>query len=177
MAFFYFDANPLLRWAEAQASDADARCKRIAGEVNRLITHADNINAISEITIVEYQSNLFNWNRDSKKTQFDLEKVEHCFNQLMLWIDQGKIEVLKQPAKLIEKSIAYIRTAAIEKACSLRSWDALHLCQACDWAKKTRAIVNIVTNDPAFYKFIEVFPGFTAHVIIYNPETKKTFPS
>lgn len=176
MAFYYFDANPLLRWAETQASGADKSCIRIAEEVNRLIANSDNINAISEVTIIEYQSNLFDWNRDSEKPQFDLEKVQYCFNQLMVWISQGRIEVLELPSQLMEKALAYIRAAAIEKACSLRSWDASHLCQACDWAKKTRAIVNIVTNDPAFYKFIKVFPEFTAHVKIYNPATKKTYP-
>jgi len=176
MAFYYFDANPLLRWAETQASGADTSCTKIAGEVNRLIANSDNINAISEVTIIEYQSTLFNWYRDSEKSQFDLEKAHYCFNQLMVWIDQGRIEVLELPSKWIEKALAYIRTAAIEKAGSLRSWDAAHLFQACGWAKKTGAIVNIVTNDPAFYKFIKVLPEFAAHVKIYNPKTKKTYP-
>jgi hypothetical protein len=176
MAFYYFDANPLLRWAETQALGADKRCITIAGEVSRLITNSDNTNAISEVTIIEYQSNLFNWYRNSEKPQFDLGKAHYCFNQLMVWIDQGRIEVLELPSKWAERALAYIRTAAMEQAGSLRSWDAAHLFQACDWAKETRALVNIVTNDPVFRKFIKVFPEFAAHVRIYDPATKKTYP-
>lgn len=176
MAFFYFDANPLLRWAEKQYLVVSPSCERIASEVERIITNSNIINAISEITIVEYQSNLFNFERDSSKPQFDLDKVDRCFHQLMVWIAQGRIEVLEQPPKLIEKAMAYIRTAAVEKACSLRAWDAVHIYQSCEWAKTTGALVNIVTNDPAFYKFIKTFPEFASHLRIYNPETKKYHP-
>ena len=177
MSFFYFNANPLLRWAEAQVSVASPSCKRIAEEVNRIIENSNNINAISEITIAEYQSKLFDWERDNSKVEFDLNKADECLHQLMKWIDNAQIEVLRQPHKLIEKAMAYTRSAAVEKACSLRAWDAAHLFQACDWAKTTGAIVNIVTNDKAFYKFIEVFPEFTAFVKIYDPESRKYTPA
>lgn len=73
--------------------------------------------------------------------------------------------------------MAYVRTAAVEKACSLRAWDTVHLYQACDWAKTTGALVNIITNDLAFYKFIELFPEFTAFVKIHNPELRRYTPT
>lgn len=159
-----------------QVSGADSRCIAIARQVNRIIMKNDCINAISEITISEYQSNLFDWVRDDSKPDFDLGKADDCSNQLMRWIDEGRIEVLGQPPKLIEKALAYVRTAAAEKACSFRAWDAVHLFQACDWAKTIGAVVNIITNDRAFYRYINAFPEFSAHVRLYNPETGRYHP-
>lgn len=56
MPHYYFDTDPLLRWAESQATAPEDRSIRIGAEVSRLIEDSNNVNVISEITLAEFQN-------------------------------------------------------------------------------------------------------------------------
>lgn len=107
---------------------------------------------------------------------FDSSHSDRCLDQLMRWIDSGRIEVLTQVPKLIEKALAYVRFATREKACGLRAWDAAHLIQACHWALSIGATVHIITSDTAFRDFLKAYPEFMNLIRVYDPHTKRVFP-
>ena len=176
MNLYYLDTNPLLDWADAQAGVVDARCQRIAAEVERIITDVGNSNAMSEITLAEFQTNLSKWERDSAKPDFNPSVADHCLDTLMRWITDSRIEILEQPPKLIEKAMAYVRFATREQMRDLRAWDAAHLYQACHWARSRGTIVHIMTSDEDFPKILDAFPEFTSYVKIYDPNTRTVYP-
>ena len=174
--FFYSDTNPLLSWAEAQIPGADSRCKQIAVETKRIIETTGGNFSISEITLVEFHSNLFKWERDTGKPNFGSAEADLCLIQIMDWIFHGHIQVIKLAPKLIEKAMAYVRLATRNGSCPLKAWDALHLAQANEWAHSLGVVVNIVTNDNVFEKFLKSFPEFTEYVKVYDPLKKKFYP-
>lgn len=173
---YYLDTNPLLDWAAAQAGVVDIRCQRVAAEVDRIIMDTGNTNAMSEITLAEFQTNLSKWERDSAKPDFNSSVADHCLDTLMRWITDSRIKVLEQPPRLIEKTMAYVRFATREHMRDLRAWDAAHLYQACYWARSRDTIVHIVTSDEDFPKILEAFTEFTKYVKIYDPDTQTVYP-
>jgi len=176
MNFYYCNANPLLRWAEAQIPGASPSYQRIAQETIRIIEAADTCFAISEITIVEFHSNLFTFERDTNRPNFGATEADQCLAQLMSWVVHGQIQVINQPPKLVEKAMAYVALASRKGACALKAWDAIHLVQANYWAHSINASVRIVTNDTVFREFLRAFPEFTEFVGVYDPLNKAFYP-
>ena len=176
MIYYYSDANPLLRWAEAKVPKPSPRCQQIGQETERIIQATDTIFAISEITIAEFHSNLFKFERDTGMPDFGELEADRCLDQLMKWIVAGQIQVVDQAPKIIEKAMAYVRLATRNKACALRAWDAVHLTQANYWSRLMDAPVNIVTNDGVFLDFLRAFPEFTESIRVYNPLKKRFYP-
>ena len=176
MNFYYCNTNPLLRWAEARVPSASPSCQQIARETERIIEAAGSSFAISEITIVEFHSNLFVFERDTNQPNFGAAEADQCLEQLMRWINNGQIQVINQAPKLVEKAMAYVALATRNKACALRAWDAVHLVQAIYWARSISAYVHIVTSDSVFKKFLMAFPECSEFVKIYDPLKRVPYP-
>lgn len=88
----------------------------------------------------------------------------------MRWIAEGAITVLESPPKLIENAMVYVRFATREHTRNLRSWDAAHLYQSCNWARSIGQTVQFVTNDQDFPTLLRAFPEFKKFVIVYDPD-------
>ena len=176
MQHYYFDTNPLLRWAEARTAGRNARCQRIAAEVERLIDDTTNVKAISEITLAEFQNQLSTHERDNAEPSLDSSWHDQCLDTIMGWIVGGHLKVLEPPPNLIEKAMAYVRFATREKSRNFRAWDAAHLYQACHWARSIGTTVQLVTSDEDFRGILDDFPEFQRFVRIYNPDTGALHP-
>jgi predicted nucleic acid-binding protein len=175
MRFYYCDTSALLRWSEAQVPGFDGFCGKAAKELERIIASADSIVSISEITLAEFQSNIYVFERSSDKPHFTVPKGEECLEQLMKWIDNGQIEVLNQPTKLIEKALSYSIIANRYKGYGLRAWDAAHIMQACEWSRSINAIVIIISTDPDFKDFLAALPEMKAYINVYDPGLRKLY--
>lgn len=158
MSQHYCDANPLMRWAEAQASSADERSLAAARRVNELI-NGDTPVAISEVTLIEFHNNVCIYRRNNKLGDHDDAWLDQVQTEVMRWIAGGQLTVLAPVPHMFETAMSYI-TLAQNEGRALRAWDATHLCRATEWARETGRMVTILTGDPDFGEFLKLFPKF-----------------
>jgi hypothetical protein len=174
MMFYYSDANPFLRWVDAQIPGATDDCQQVARELKRIVENPEDILALSETTIAEFHSNLFKLERES--SNFDPANVDKCLDQFMEWMLRYQIQVIIPTPKLVEKAMAYVRLATRSKKCALKAWDAVHLVEANEWAHSLNMPVSIITNDKVFSNFLRFFPEFVEFIRIYDPLRRKFYP-
>ena len=152
----YCDANPLMRWAEAQAASADQRSITAAERVIELV-NGSTLVAISEVTLIEFHDNVNAHRRNNKPGDHDDVWLDRVQIGVMRWIANGQVVVLAPFPRMFETARSYI-TLAQSKGRALRAWDAVHLCRATEWARETGQTVTILTGDADFGKFLELFP-------------------
>jgi hypothetical protein len=152
----YVDANPLMRWAEAQAASGDDRSTTAAARVEELIVANGEI-AISEVTLVEYHDNVSAYRRNNKPGDHDDAWLERVQTQPMRWIADGQLQVLTPFPRMFETAMSYI-TLSHRQGRALRAWDAVHLCRATEWAREAATQVTILTGDSDFEEFLKLFP-------------------
>jgi hypothetical protein len=156
MGQHYLDANPLMRWAEAQATSADERSTTAAARVEELISGDDTI-AISEVTLIEYHDNISVYRRNNKPGDHDDDWLARSRTQPMQWIADGRLTVLAPFPRMLDTAMSYISLAQGQGR-ALRAWDAVHICRATEWARETGEPVSIVTGDSDFEEFLALFP-------------------
>jgi len=147
-----------MRWAEAQASSADQRSLIAAKRVEELINGA-TLAAISEVTLIEFHTNVCIFRRHNKPGDHDDAWLERVQTEVMRWIANGDLTVLAPTPRMFETAMSYI-TLAQSKGRSLRAMDAAHLCRATEWARETGQMVTVLTGDPDFGDFLMLFPRF-----------------
>jgi len=152
----YLDANPLMRWAEAQASSADQRSITTGQRVDELI-NGDTLVAISEVTLIEFHDNVSAYRRNNKPGDHDDAWLSQVQTEVMRWVASGRLGVLAPFPRMFETAMSYI-TLARGEGRALRAWDAVHLCRATEWARETGQRVTILTGDADFGEFLELFP-------------------
>lgn len=164
MTCYYLDANPLLRRAEAlRPENAQARCTTVSANFEALESDSGNVWAMSEVTLIEYHSNISGILRDSnaQRAAFDEAWAREAQALLMERIRDRRIQMLDLSPKAFEAAMRLISRATAEHSRFLDSWDAVHLHQAGRWARERGERVLIVTNDRHFRNFFEVFPEFS----------------
>jgi hypothetical protein len=154
----YFDANPLMRWAEAQAASGDQRSIAAARRVDELVGGGTLV-AISEITLIEFHDNVCAYRRNNKPGDHDDAWLSKVQAEVMRWVANGRLGVLAPFPRMFETAMSYI-TLAQDQGRSLRAWDAVHLCRATEWARETGQMVTILTGDADFGEFLELFSKF-----------------
>jgi predicted nucleic acid-binding protein len=164
MSQHYFDANPLMRWAEAQAASASERSTTASQRVEELLAAGATV-AISEITLIEFHDNVCAYRRNNKPGDHDDEWLQKTQTEVMNWIADGRLSVLAPVFHMVETAMSYI-TLAQSRGQALRAWDAVHLCRATEWAHETGGKVTIVTGDADFGKFLGLFPKLGDFVAI-----------
>ena len=128
------------------------------------------MNVISEITLAEFQNRICIHERTSSRPEYNPDWADSCLNGLMRWIADGSIAVLEIPPKLIENAMVYVRFATRDHTRNLRSWDAAHLYQSCNWARSINQTVQFVTNDKDFPTLLRAFPEFNKFVAVHDPD-------
>lgn len=166
----YLDANPLLCWADAQTATPNAYDLTVAGVVVPLV-EGSATTAISEITLLEVHSKLCDHWRDTGRPLHDDAWADSTFTQLMTWLRDGRLEVLRQPPKLPEMAMVHVEEVTRRARMRLRALDAAHLVHVVAWSRQLGEQVTFVTADGDFARVLDLFPEFKSHVELLDPGT------
>lgn len=164
MALYYFDTNPLMRWAEAQSQWADSRNRTAAQRVEELVQGQEQL-AMSEVTLIEYHDRICRHKRDSKLSEYDAAWLGSVQAGVMQWVAAGRLTILEPTPRMFETAMFYISLAQTQER-SLKAWDAAHLCRAMEWAREAEERVTILTGDGDLRALLDLFPKFRDYVDI-----------
>lgn len=174
MKHFYLDTNPLLRWAEAKRPEtAEARCLAVSSALETMLADRDAVLAASEITLIEFHSNVHVIWRDEqpKRAPFNTEWLREAQAALMRLVQSDELHLLRLSPKAFELAMRYITIAAREHGRHLDSWDAVHIHQAERWARTVDSQVTFVSHDRQLRNFFDLFPEFGEHLDLLDLET------
>jgi hypothetical protein len=155
MGLTYLDTSALMRWSEGQSAGTTERNKKIAPVLESLLDDPARSVACSEITILEFHSNLSDRLRSASEPQYDDAWWGLARNGVLNRIADRQIAVLPIPPRAFEHVMALI-TAATTLGRKLRAWDALHTVVAAEWATSSGTTVEIVTSDADFSVVLEI---------------------
>lgn len=165
---FYFDAAPLVCAADDLSATATAYDAKVAAVVRGLI-EGQSATAVSEVTILEVHTKICDKWRMSELQDHDAAWARRSIDQLMNWLADGKLQVLRMPAKLPEKAMVNVEEITRRTGLQLRAWDAAHLMHAVAWSRDQEARVTLVTADRSFERVLEALPEFAPFVELLDP--------
>lgn len=163
----YLDTSALMRRAEGLASTVSGRNLAIRPVIDGVLNDPGRILACSDLTIIEYHSNLTTHLRADDRHHFDLAWWAAARLDLLSAIGAGRITVLPTPPKAFEQVMSLITTATLKYGKALKAWDALHVSIAARWSFELGQKVDFVTSDTDFRLLID-FSGFAPHLAIAN---------
>lgn len=167
LTYTYLDTSALMRLAESRSSPCTPRNTAIGQKLDALFGDSARKFACSDVTLVEWHSNItVDWRRSSDP-QFDEAWWEAAQAELMLRIGQRQIEVLLMPPKALEQAMALVTVATRDHGRGLRAWDALHGLIAARWSYEVGQAVELLTTDADFLGLNEV-PGMSLTVSVVN---------
>lgn len=153
-----------MRWSEGRSGSTEIR--NIVGQqnLNDLVDGPCELIA-SPITIAEYTSVLHDFVRTDKPwgAYFTEEAAEDCLRKFMGFLSDGSIAIKPLGRRAYEVGLAYV-TYISRLGRRMRGWDAIHLYEACRWAREVDQQVSVATSDPDFRKVISVAPEFGRYV-------------
>jgi hypothetical protein len=157
-----------MRWALAIGGSPEARDIRGRDALEALISGPQQLSG-SPITIAEFTSVL----HDAVRTQetwasfFGVSDADRCMAQFMTWLADESIRVRPLGRQAFEMGMAYV-TSVSRMGRRMRGWDAIHLYEACRWAREAGERVTIATSDDDFAKAIKLFPEFGNYVVVLD---------
>lgn len=166
--FVYLDTSALMRWAAAVSGSPKDRDKRGQRKIESLIAGNDKL-AGSPITVAEYTSVLYDFVRSQEEwaSFFDASDADACTEQFMKWLADGSIAIRPLGRRAFEMGMAYVGMVA-KQGRKMRGWDAIHLYEACRWAREVEQKVVLATSDKDFAKMIALFPEFGEYVDVVD---------
>jgi hypothetical protein len=161
----YFDANPVLYWALGKAGSAKPTEQNCAAAFDALVDGGDSL-ACSPVTLAEFTSTLWSVARSGKEDvgYFDAPAAASAVERLMTLIGSGRIKVNNLRPRAFEVGIAIVGVGSREKQKTFNAFDAIHLYEACQWARVMGRKVVIATSDSDFSNIIATFPEFGRYV-------------
>jgi hypothetical protein len=156
MSLTYLDTSALMRWSEGRSANTTERNKKIAPVLQSMLADPGRSFACSELTILEFHSNLSDRLRDQNEAHYDDEWWTSARNDVLDRIADRHILVLPTPPRAFEHVMALITTATSVLGRKLRAWDALHAVVAAEWANATGSVVEVVTSDADFNVVMEI---------------------
>lgn len=164
----YLDTSALMRWACATSGSSEPRDHRGQIALERLLTGPDELCG-SPITVAEYTSVLYDHVRSQEAwaAYFEAEDAERCMNQFMGWLADGTVAIRSLGRRAFEMGMAYVGTVSAH-GIRMRGWDAIHLYEACRWARESGTQVVLATSDSDFRKTIDLFPEFGRFVRVLD---------
>jgi hypothetical protein len=165
----YFDANPVVYWALGKAGSPTMPEKVCAEAFDRLIAGRDSL-ACSPLTIAEATSTLWSIVRSGKKdlAYFTEDSANRAVDDLMALIGRGRIKVNNLKPRAFEVGIAIVTAGTREHGRAFKTWDAIHLYEACQWARTLGREVTIATSDSDFSNIIATFPEFARYASVLD---------
>jgi predicted nucleic acid-binding protein len=164
----YLDTSALMRWACATSGSADARDNRGENTLDTLLSGPNELCG-SPITVAEYTSVLYDHVRGEEPwaAYFDADDADRCVKRFMEWLADGTIVIRPLGRRAFEMGMAYVASVAANGQ-RMRGWDAIHLYEACRWAREAGEQVAIATSDDDFQKAVNLFPEFGQFVRILD---------
>lgn len=164
----YLDTSALMRWACATSGSADARDHRGKLALDGLLAGPQELGG-SPITVAEYTSVIHDHVRTNEPwgAYFASEDADRCVKQFMQWLADETLAIRPLGRRAFEMGMAYVSSVAA-RGRRMRGWDAIHLYEACRWARETGEQVVIATSDHDFQKTVNLFPEFCAFVRVLD---------
>ena len=165
----YLDTSALVSYALGLCGSPDARDQKGKQAIEGLLTSDDKL-AASPITLAEFSSVMYTYLRSSEGwlTQLGEADVDQAEADVMGRIATGSIRVRNLGPRAFEMGMSYVGAISREYQRKMKAWDAIHLYEACRWARETDEQVVIATADSDFKGFLDVFPAFCKHVRVVN---------
>lgn len=154
--FTYLDTSALMRRAEGTATIATDRNKEIAPVLEALLADEKRKFACSELTLLEFHSNITTNLRSNANSSWDYEWWKSARSSVLTDIGSGKIEILTPPPKSTEHVMSLVTLATQNYGRALKAWDAMHAVVAGRWAYDNDTNVVILTSDDDFDKALTV---------------------
>lgn len=166
---YYFDANPLIYWALGRAGSSEAYEQTSAANFERLVANGDSL-ACSAPTLAEFMSTVWSVVRSEKpKVNFFGEaEANSAMESLMGLMGNGRLRVQNLHPRAFEVGIAVVAAGTREQKGAFRAWDAIHLFEACQWARTIDQEVIVATADSDFSNIIAAFPEFGTYVSVLD---------
>jgi hypothetical protein len=152
----YLDTSALMRRAEGAARTSTARNAKIRPVLDAILAEPSRIFACSELTLLEFHSNITTNLRSNVNADWDYEWWTEARQVLLEDIGSGRIEVLQAPPKYAEHVMSLVTIATQEHHRALKAWDAMHAVIAGRWAYELGTDVVILTSDDDFDKALAV---------------------
>ena len=95
---------------------------------------------------------------------YDEDWAQRSFTNLMELVAEGEVEVVPVPPKAADRAMTLVTIATRDHNIAFRVGDALHLLTAAAWATRTGSVVDLITTDTDFERFISHFRDFRSHV-------------
>jgi hypothetical protein len=157
-----------MRWACATSGSPHARDHSGKHALEVLLNGPSELCG-SPITVAEYTSVLYDHVRsdESWASYFEAIDADRCIKQFMEWLADDTITIRPLGRRAFEMGMAYVGAVAAQGR-RMRGWDAIHLYEACRWARETGEQVVLATSDHDFQKAVNLFPEFGNFVSILN---------
>lgn len=162
-----------MRWACSTSGSPEARDHRGQASLEALIA-GPGILCGSPITVAEYSSVLHDLARSHQAwaAYFEAEDADRSMKQFMQWLSDGTFAIRSLGRRAFEMGMAYVGTVSAQGR-RMRGWDAIHLYEACRWARESGTQVVLATSDNDFEKTINLFPEFGQFVRILDTTAEK----
>ena len=167
LQYTYLDTSALMRKADASASTMVARVQKMQPVLQSIFADETRIFACSELTILDFHSNITTNYRSQALPDCDYEWWLGARADLFQRIGDGQITVLPTPPKAAEHVMALVTLATSEHGRALHAMDAMHVVIAARWAYDIGARVEILTSDTDFDAALSV-TSFNDRVTFVN---------
>jgi hypothetical protein len=157
-----------MRWACAASGSTDARDHGGKLVLDGLLAGSQEVCG-SPITVAEYTSVIYDHVRTSEfwGAYFESEDADRCVKEFMQWLADERLTIRPLGRRAFEMGMAYVSSVAA-RGRRMRGWDAIHLYEACRWARETGEQVVIATSDSDFQKTVNLFPEFGTFVRVLD---------
>jgi hypothetical protein len=157
-----------MRWACATSGSPDPRDARGHATLDALIAGPGELCG-SPITVAEYTSVLYDYVRTNAEwgAYFEAADADRCMKTFMEWLATDTLKIRPLGHRAFEMGMAYVGAVAAQGR-RMRGWDAMHLYEACRWARETEAQVVLATSDSDFQKVIGIYPEFGRFVRVLD---------
>jgi predicted nucleic acid-binding protein len=164
----YLDTSALMRWACATSGSPDPKDELGRETLEALVAGPAQLGG-SPITVAEFTSVLHDHVRSQEPwaAYFGSEDADRCMKKFMAWLAEGAIEIRPLGRRAFEMGMAYVSSVSA-RGRKMRGWDAIHLYEACRWARESGQRVKLATSDKDFRKTIELFPEFGDYVDVLH---------
>lgn len=164
----YLDTSALMNWALATSGSPEERDERGRKAIEALVSGPEQVGG-SPITIAEFTSVLYDHVRSTEAwaSYFEAPDADRCIKQFMTWLSDDTIRIRPLGRRAFEMGMAYVSMVSASGR-RMRGWDAIHLYEACRWARDTGQKVAIATSDKDFEKTIALYPEFGVYVDVLN---------
>ena len=168
----YLDTSAVVCFGLAIAGSPDQRDIDGGNSLNQILSSEAKVSA-SPVTLAEYCSVLHTYLRktDGWFQNFGEEQVDLAEGELMGLIATNRVRIRQLGPRAFEMGMSYVSAASRDHSRTFKAWDAIHLYEACRWAREIDEQVVIATADTDFQRFIDLFPEFAAHARVLDTTT------